>query len=264
MADRGRRHHQIAEDLRISPRTLQRWLKAYRTGGLAGLRIQWAPGRAPRLPDEWAPAILRWVQHVPAGCGLDRANWTAAAHATCLYHPKGIAVSERTMRAFCTNQDLKGDPQAQETAGQDEARFAMIPTLRTTFGLKGHRPLVGNLDCHGLLDVFGALNLVTGRLTTRVVERPRMPKPTRPVRSRRLSKLPNGRSPGSAGCSSRASCPGWSGPTIATRRGWARQNCTSITRLGSRSTRRCSPLGPRYAGAGGSCGLAGFRHGPQG
>jgi hypothetical protein len=43
----------------------------------------------------------------------------------------------------------------------------MIPTLRTTLGVKGHRPLVGNLDCHDVLYVFGALNLVTGRLTTR-------------------------------------------------------------------------------------------------
>jgi transposase len=54
---------------------------------------------------------------------------------------------------------------------QDEARFSMIPTLRTTLGLKGHRPIVGNLDCHDLVYVFGALNLVTGRLTTRLIAR---------------------------------------------------------------------------------------------
>jgi transposase len=56
---------------------------------------------------------------------------------------------------------------------QDEARFSMIPTLRTTLGLKGHRPIVGNLDCHDLVYAFGALNLITGQLTTRLVERPR-------------------------------------------------------------------------------------------
>jgi hypothetical protein len=55
----------------------------------------------------------------------------------------------------------------------------MIPSLRTTLGLTGHRPRVGHLDCHDLLHVFGALNLVTGRLMTRLVERPRTPKPTR-------------------------------------------------------------------------------------
>ena len=58
---------------------------------------------------------------------------------------------------------------------QDEARFSLIPTLRTTLGVKGHRPLVGNLDCHDVLYIFGALNLVTGQLTTRMVERPRIP-----------------------------------------------------------------------------------------
>jgi hypothetical protein len=51
----------------------------------------------------------------------------------------------------------------------------MIPTLRTTLGVQGHRPLVGNLDCHDVLYVFGALNLVTGQLTTGIVERPRTP-----------------------------------------------------------------------------------------
>ena len=56
---------------------------------------------------------------------------------------------------------------------QDEARISMIPTLRTTLGLKGHRPIVGNLDRHDLVYVFGALNLATGRLTTHLVAKVR-------------------------------------------------------------------------------------------
>jgi transposase len=56
---------------------------------------------------------------------------------------------------------------------QDEARFSRVPLLRTTLGRKGHRPVVGNLDDHNLVYLFGALNLVTGQLTTRLLERPR-------------------------------------------------------------------------------------------
>jgi transposase len=67
---------------------------------------------------------------------------------------------------------------------QDEARFSLIPLLRTTLGLKGHRPVVGNLDCHDVAYIFGALNLVTGRLTTRLVERPRVPAKLKKARSR--------------------------------------------------------------------------------
>jgi len=55
----------------------------------------------------------------------------------------------------------------------DEACFSLLPTLRPTLGVTGHRPLVGNLACHDVLYVFGALNEVTGRLTTAIVERPR-------------------------------------------------------------------------------------------
>jgi Winged helix-turn helix len=76
MAARGRRHRLIAEDLGISVRTLQRWLNTDRVGGLAGLTIHWASGRAPRIPAALAPAMLTWVKHGPAGGGLDRANWT--------------------------------------------------------------------------------------------------------------------------------------------------------------------------------------------
>jgi hypothetical protein len=49
----------------------------------------------------------------------------------------------------------------------------MIPTLRTTLGRKGYRPVVGNLESPELTYVFGARNLVTGRLTTRLVARGR-------------------------------------------------------------------------------------------
>jgi hypothetical protein len=56
---------------------------------------------------------------------------------------------------------------------QEEARFSLIPTLRTTLGVKGHRPLVGNMDCHAYVYLFGTLKRVTGQLPTRLVERPR-------------------------------------------------------------------------------------------
>jgi transposase len=137
MADRGRSHHHIAADLAISTRTLQRWLNAYQAQGLDGLTIQWAPGRPPFIPETLVPEILTWIKQGPAGCGLDRANWTAAELATHLYQTKGISVSERTMRAFCTKQGvrpyrptyqyLKGDPVQQEAARQDLEAFKKKP-----------------------------------------------------------------------------------------------------------------------------------------
>jgi hypothetical protein len=55
---------------------------------------------------------------------------------------------------------------------QDEARFPLVPTLRTTLGVKGHRPTVGTWDNKDQVYCFAALNVVTGRLTTRLQEQP--------------------------------------------------------------------------------------------
>ena len=55
---------------------------------------------------------------------------------------------------------------------QDEARFPLVPTLRTTLGVKGHRPLVGTWDNKDQVYCFAALNVVTGQLTTRLLEQP--------------------------------------------------------------------------------------------
>ena len=129
MAARGRRHRLIAEDRGISVRTLPRWLNPYQAGGLAGLTIPWASGRAPRMPAALAPAMLTWGKHGPAGCGLDRAHWTSAELATHLYRLHGMAVRASTRRSFCpkhgvrpyrpTYRDLKADPVRHTAARQD-------------------------------------------------------------------------------------------------------------------------------------------------
>ena len=53
---------------------------------------------------------------------------------------------------------------------QDEARFPLVPTLHTTLGVKGHRPVVGTWDNKDLVYSFAAMNVVTGQLTTRLLE----------------------------------------------------------------------------------------------
>jgi transposase len=49
---------------------------------------------------------------------------------------------------------------------QDEGRFPMVPTLTTTLGVKGHRPVVGTRDDKDVLFVFAVLNVASGLLHT--------------------------------------------------------------------------------------------------
>ena len=129
MAQRGRPHQEIAADLGISPRSVQRWLNAYLERGLDGLRPRHAPGAAPRLTPDLAPLLQQWVIGGPTRQGLDRANWTYAELADYLYQSTGIRVQKSAMQVFCsrhgirpyrpTYRFLRGDP-AQQAAAREE------------------------------------------------------------------------------------------------------------------------------------------------
>ena len=131
LAQRGRPHQDIAADLDIAPRTVQRWLNAYLERGLDGLQPRHAPGARPKLTEELAPLLQQWVLDGPAKQGLDRANWTYAELADHLYKTKGVRVQKSAMQVFCSRHDirpyrptyrfLRGDPAKQAAAREDLA-----------------------------------------------------------------------------------------------------------------------------------------------
>jgi transposase len=131
LASRDRPHAQIAQDLAITPRTVQRWLNAYLDQGLDGLRPRQAPGAPAKIPAALAEEVRRWVIEGPAQQGLDRAGWTHAELADHLLKAKGIRTSRSAVQRFCskigirlyrpTYRYLRGDPAKQEQARQDIA-----------------------------------------------------------------------------------------------------------------------------------------------
>jgi len=137
LAHRGRPHQDIAADLGLTPRTVQRWLNRYLEAGLAGLRPRKAKGADPRIPPEMAGAIRRWVIDGPARQGLDRANWTYAELADHLYRTRGIRASRSAMQRFCqkleirvyrpTYRFLRGDPAKQAKAAEELAGLKKKP-----------------------------------------------------------------------------------------------------------------------------------------
>ncbi len=137
MAHRGRKHLDIAADLGITPRTVQRWLNRYLDLGLAGLRPRTAQGAEAKVPPEMAEEIRRWVVEGPAKQGLDRAGWTHAELAEHLFRTRGIRASRSAMQRFCRKLDirvyrptyrfLRGDPAKQAEAREDLAGLKKKP-----------------------------------------------------------------------------------------------------------------------------------------
>jgi transposase len=218
LASRDRPHQEIAQDLAITPRTVQRWLNAYLERGLDGLRPRKAKGAAGKIPAALAEEIRRWVIEGPAKQGLDRANWTHEELAEHFYKTHGICTSRSAMQRFCakigirvyrpTYHYLRGNPEKQQQAkqdiaelktkaqagelvllSQDEARFPMVPTLQATLGVKGHRPKVGTWDCKDLLYLFCVVNLISGALHSNTLESPKdAKKKTGKSKNRRLQE----------------------------------------------------------------------------
>jgi transposase len=141
MAHRGRPYPQIAQDLAVNQRTLQRWLNAYNKGGLDALVPGKAKGATPKLTADLAPVLQRWVIDGPAKQGLDRANWTHEELADHLFKTKGISVKKSAMQAFCRKHEirpyrpsyrfLRGDPAKQAEA---KVELAALKKGRTKEG----------------------------------------------------------------------------------------------------------------------------------
>jgi transposase len=133
LATRDRPHQQIADDLGITTRTVQRWLNRYLEHGLAGLRPRKAKGAEAKIPADQAEEVRRWVIEGPAAQGLDRANWTHAELAEHLYRTHGIRASRSAMQRFCqklgirvyrpTYRFLRGDPGKQAAAREELAEL---------------------------------------------------------------------------------------------------------------------------------------------
>jgi transposase len=131
LAGRDRPHNQIAADLAVTTRTVQRWLNAYLERGLDGIRPRKAPGAPGKIPADLADLVRRWVIEGPAEQGLDRANWTHEELADHLLKTKGIRTSRPAVGRFCRKLGIRlyrpgyhyerGDPDKQAQAREDVA-----------------------------------------------------------------------------------------------------------------------------------------------
>jgi transposase len=133
LAHRGRKHQDIAADLCINRRSVQRWLNAYLEQGCEGFRPRKAKGASGKISADLADEIRRWVIEGPAQQGLDRANWTHEELADHLFKTHGIATSRSAMHRFCsrigirpyrpTYRFLRGDPDKQAKAREELAEL---------------------------------------------------------------------------------------------------------------------------------------------
>jgi transposase len=73
----GYTQQEVAEFLGVCPRSVQRWMRAYRQHGLAGVKAKPHPGREPRFSAAQERQVLRWFRRSPRAFGFPTELWTA-------------------------------------------------------------------------------------------------------------------------------------------------------------------------------------------
>src|SRR3954463_5980612 len=68
---------EVAAFLDVDPRSVRRWVGAYRRAGEQGLRSRFSPGRPPKLTLTQEKIVRRWLTDSPAEHGFDTELWTA-------------------------------------------------------------------------------------------------------------------------------------------------------------------------------------------
>lgn len=67
----------VANFLGVHPRSVQRWMRAYREHGMAGLKAKPHPGPTPKLTPAQERQVLRWFRLSPKSFGFATELWTA-------------------------------------------------------------------------------------------------------------------------------------------------------------------------------------------
>ena len=167
---RGEKPAVIAKDLRVSERSVERWRRAWREGGVDALAST-GPAKLPKLSDGQFAELEKELTLGPAEHGWEDQRWTLAriralivfkfqidcsmAAVWRLLHRRGCAWQCPARRAVERDEHAVGLWTKDVTAGgmtaaalwafvvfEDEAGFAMTPPRARTWSRRGYTPVV--------------------------------------------------------------------------------------------------------------------------
>ncbi|WP_422664397.1 IS630 family transposase [Streptomyces mirabilis] len=168
---RGDRTSDIAKDLRVSERSVEQWRRAWREGGMEGLKSK-GPAKLPKLSDERFALLEKELAKGPAAHGWEDQRWTLERVRTLigrqfkvscsiagvwrLLHRHGWSWQSPARRALERDEHAvelwkKGRVAAGGSTAaaldawivfEDEAGFAMTPPRARTWGRRGQTPVV--------------------------------------------------------------------------------------------------------------------------
>jgi transposase len=90
----------VAEFLDVDPRSVRRWVAAYRQAGGTGLLARPAAGRPPKLTYTQEKIIRRWLADKPTEHGFATDLWTGPRLAHLIRQEFGIGLNPKYLTAW--------------------------------------------------------------------------------------------------------------------------------------------------------------------
>ena len=161
---------EVADFLGVDPRSVRRWLAAYRRHGGDGLTARPVPGPSPKLTTTQGKIVLRWLSDLPTEYGFATDLGSAPRLAQLIeqefgahFHPNYLSTwlrqrgyTPQKPRRVPREQDdeaiaqwlAKDWPRIKQKARRrgaclllmDESGLLMAPLLRRSWALRGHPP----------------------------------------------------------------------------------------------------------------------------
>jgi transposase len=91
---------EVAKFLGVDPRSVRRWLAAFRRHGAAGLHARPAAGRPPKLTTTQEKIVRRWLADSPTEHGFETELWTAPRIGQRIREEFGVRLNPRYLGAW--------------------------------------------------------------------------------------------------------------------------------------------------------------------
>lgn len=104
---------EVADLLRVSERSVWRWLAAARADPAAGLNAKPGRGRPPKLSATQAGEVLGWFERSPCDFGFPTERWTAPRVAAQIARRFGVSMNPRCLNDWLRRHRIT--PQIPET-----------------------------------------------------------------------------------------------------------------------------------------------------
>jgi transposase len=104
--DAGYSQTQVARILKVSPRSVRRWIHAFREGGDDALKARPRPGPPCKLTPEQTETVLGWFRQSPKDFGFTTELWTARRVAQLIQQQFRVSMNHRYLNAWLTQRGI--------------------------------------------------------------------------------------------------------------------------------------------------------------